>query len=308
MKKIKFLTILLCAFFLVSCASEKQESKTIIIGTMPSVDSLPLAIAEKEGFFEKHGVDVKLEVFNSPVQRDAALQANEIDGVIADSIALGLYQNADLDMRVLSLSSGNFNLIVNDKNIKEVKDLKGKQVIISENTVIDFLNYQILKEANLSEDDIEKVVIAPLPARLEALNNKQADAVILPAPYDTFALDNNHHIIKTIVNEQQQISLLLLNNTILEANSTDVENFVKAYNEAVDYLNSVNANDIKDLIIETVGYDQDSKQEIKLPNFIKITLPDANKVDEALQWSKERGLINKDLKAKDLMVEINVKD
>lgn len=160
----------------------------------------------------------------------------------------------------------------------------------------------------MSEKDIEKVVIAPLPARLEALNNKQADAVILPAPYDTFALESNNKIIKRIVNEEQQISLLLLNNSIVQANNNDLVKFAKAYNEAVDYLNKVDAKDIKDLLIDTVGYSQESSQEINLPNFIKITLPDATKVDEALAWSKNRGLISKDLKAKDLMVEINVKD
>ena len=73
-------------------------------------------------------------------------------------------------------------------------------------------------------------------------------------------------------------------------------------------MNKVDVKDIKDLLIDTVGYSQESSQEINLRNFIKITLPDATKVDEALAWSKNRGLISKDLKAKGLMVEINVKD
>lgn len=306
-KKISLLFVLFCAIFLVSCSNnETTEKTTIKIGTMPSVDSLPLAIAKEKGYFDKHNVDVQLEVFNSPLQRDSALQADEIQGVIADSVALGLYQNADLNMKVVSLSSGNFNLIVpNDSNIKDLKDLKGKKIIISENTVIDFLNDQLLKEAGLTDKDIEKVVIAAVPARLEALNNKQADAVILPAPYDTFATEQGNKVIKTIVNEQQQISMLLLNNDILTNNKKDVENFVKAYNEAVDYLNSVNPEEITDLIVETVGYKKDDISTIKLPHFIRITLPKEEKVAETLAWSKNKGIIQKDLKAKDLMEDIS---
>ena len=306
-KKLSLFFVLVCAFFLVSCSSSEADEKTTIkIGTMPSVDALPLAIAKEKGYFDKYNVDVQLEVFTSPLQRDSSLQANEIQGVIADSVALGLYQNADLNMKVVSLSSGNFNLIVpKNSNIKTLKDLKDKKIIISENTVIDFLNDQLLKEAKLSDKDIEKVVIAAVPARLEALNNKQADAVILPAPYDVLATEQGNKVIKTIVNEQQQISMVLLNNDILTNNQTDVENFVKAYNEAINYLNDVNPEEIKDLLIETVGYDKNAIATVKLPHFIPITLPKEEKVQEALDWSKNKGIIEKDFKAKDLMVDIS---
>ncbi|MDL2212280.1 ABC transporter substrate-binding protein, partial [Erysipelotrichaceae bacterium OttesenSCG-928-M19] len=180
----------------------------------------------------------------------------------------------------------------------------GKKVIISENTVIDFLNDQLLNEAGLTSDDIEKVVIAEVPLRLEALNNKQADAVILPAPYDTFAVEQGNKIIKTIVNEEQQISMLLLNDTILENNDENIANFVKAYNEAVAYLNTVDPNEISELIVETVGYSEENTKTIKLPKFLPITLPSESKIEDALNWSKEKKIIDKDLNAKDLMVDI----
>ena len=306
-KRLSLLTLFICFALIVGCSNKAEKSTTIKIGTMPSVDSLPLAIAQEKGLFEKYNVKVELQVFNSPLQRDSALQANEIQGVIADSVALGLFQNANLDMKVVSLSSGNFNLIVReDANIKDVKDLKGKKVIISENTVIDFLNDQLLQQAGLTSKDVEKVVIAAVPARLEALNNKQADAIILPAPYDTFATKQGHKIIKTIANEEQQIALLLLHNDILTNNKQGVGNFVKAYNEAVDYLNNVDQATIQELIITTVGYSKNDIKTIKLPNFMPITLPDATKVNEALAWSKDKGIITKEINAEDLMVEINV--
>ena len=40
----------------------------------------------------------------------------------------------------------------------------------------------------INRDDIEKVAIPAMPARLEALRNNQVDAAILPAPFNETAI------------------------------------------------------------------------------------------------------------------------
>lgn len=60
-----------------SSSSAKSDKKvTLNIGTMPAPDSLPLYVAQKEGYFKDQGLDVKLTNFKSPKERDAAISGD----------------------------------------------------------------------------------------------------------------------------------------------------------------------------------------------------------------------------------------
>ena len=57
------------------------DSTTLKIGIMPSVDYLPIAVAQEQGFFKR---PIKLVRFSSPMERDAALQTAEVDASVTD--------------------------------------------------------------------------------------------------------------------------------------------------------------------------------------------------------------------------------
>ena len=82
---------LICLLMIISClglagcsqgqttTEPRKTEKIIRIGVMPDVESIPLIIAEKNGYFEKEGVQVKLVHFKSAKDRDSALQGGEHD-------------------------------------------------------------------------------------------------------------------------------------------------------------------------------------------------------------------------------------
>lgn len=78
-------TLLLVALF-ISCTNKSKktaENDNILnIGVMSSMDYLPLAVAQENGFFEKEGVIVKINKFYSANERDAAFQSGNLDGTI----------------------------------------------------------------------------------------------------------------------------------------------------------------------------------------------------------------------------------
>ena len=91
-----FLT-LLCAL-LTGCggggktaAEAEQEAAedagvTVRIGVLQIADSFPLYVAEQEGLFEKHGVDVEIIEFQSASDQSVAYEAGELDGMMTDMI------------------------------------------------------------------------------------------------------------------------------------------------------------------------------------------------------------------------------
>lgn len=66
------LLIITLGLFPLGCNQDKQSAlpdKMITIGIMPDVDSVPFLIAEKNGYYAKQGVQVKIIPFKSAKDR-----------------------------------------------------------------------------------------------------------------------------------------------------------------------------------------------------------------------------------------------
>ena len=289
-------------------SEETTEKATLRLGVMGSIDAVPLVIAKENGYFDELGINLDLQIFKAAKDRDAALQAGELDGVLCDEVAISIYQNSGIDMKITGTTNGYWSLVAGkDSGVNSVNDLKGKKVGISERTMIDYLAHYIANENGMSDNDIEKVAIPAMPARLEALKNNQIDAAILPAPFNDNAIADGGKEIVKIYNKDIMISNTAFLQDFIDKNPEVVKNFYKAYDKAVDYINSNDISKYEDLIISTVGYSEDMKGKIELPEFNKNYLPAEEKVQEVLDWSKSNGIIEKDLKAKDVMSDIAVK-
>lgn len=266
---------------------------TLNIGVMSSVDMLPIFMADKNGYFEKNGVDVNVQVFKSFKDRDAALQAGELDGIIGDLVAISIYQNAGMDMVVTGSTDGVFMLVAGkDSKVNAIEDFNGEKVAISENTVIEYTIDQLMKEADKPLTAIQKEVIPPLPTRLEMLNAGEVDASLMPNPFSDAALAAGAREIKRISSETDEyISVTAFLNTVIEAKPDALKAFYKGYNEGVAYLNENEVASYEADVIEAVGYPETMKGKITVPVFKINALPEKALVEKVFAWSKEKGLL-----------------
>lgn len=282
--------------------SSPDENTKITMGVMGSIDAIPLVIAKEKGYFEEEGIDLDLQIFTAAKDRDAALQAGELDGVLADEVAISIYQNSDIDMRITGTTNGSWTLVAGkDSGIKTLADLKGKKMGISERTMIDYLADYIAVENGMNVSDIEKIAIPAMPARLEALKNNQIDAAILPTPFNDTAIADGGVEITKIYNEDIMISTTAFLQEVIEKNPEAIKGFYKAYDKAIEYINSTDISEYEDLVISTVGYSEDTRGNIVLPELKANYLPSEERVQAVFDWSKANGIIEKDLKAKDII-------
>lgn len=287
---------------------EVKETKKLSFGAMSSIDIVPIVIAKEKGYFEEEGLELDFQLFTAAKDRDAALQAGELDGVIADEIAISIYQNSGIDMKITGATNGAWTLVVGkDSGIENLEDLKGKKMAISENTMIDYLSDYIAEENGVNSSEIEKIAIPAMPARLEALRNKQVDTAILPAPFNDTAVADGGKGLATIDNADIMISAIGFLQDQIDNNEEAIKAFFTGYNKAVEYMKNTDLKEYEDIVIKTVGYSEDTKGNIILPELNTNYLPDAEKVQAVFNWSKDNGIISKDLKAEDIIVDKFIK-
>lgn len=309
-KFISVFTVAALASSLISCSASgsAEKSKSLTFGLMPSVDAVPFIIADEKGYFKEQGVDVKLEVFKSAKDRDAAFQAGSLDGIIGDEVAVCLYQNADFDVKITGITDGDFMLVAGkNSGIKTIADLKGKSAAISEKTVIEYTLDKVLEKNGLKPEDITSSAVPDISTRLEMLRNNKIDAALLPEPFSTLALNDGGTLLGSANKEGMYPSVSAFTQQSIDNKANSIKSFYKAYNEAVDYINSTPISEYEASVIKTVGYPEDMKGKITLPKFRKNVLPSDESLNDAIEWTKDKGLLKKTLVPKDLINDLALK-
>ena len=281
-----------------------RSEETFVIGLMPSEDAIPFILAKDQGFYEKEGIDVQLEVFKSAKDRDAAFQAGNLDGIIGDQVAIALYQNADFDVKIVSYTDCDFYLIAGkDSGIQTINDLVNRSVAISENTVIEYTLDKMLLNNNIQSTSVAKTAIPPIPTRVEMLNNNKVDAALLPQPFATFAMNEGGILIDKASENGLRPSVIAFTQSSIDANKEQIGQFINAYNQAVQYANQTPITEYEDLVIDTVGYPEDMKGKITLPTFSEIALPSSEELVSAIEWVEDKELSKKSISPEDLIYQ-----
>lgn len=310
MKKILVcLLIIISSISFMGCSKAKPAptpapvpAKTITIGVMPDVESIPFVIAEKNGYFTKEGVQVKLEHFMSAKDRDSALQSGKLDGVVTDVVAVLFANEGGINLKMISKNNGNIELMAGKTSgIKSISDLKGKNVGLSTNTIMEYSVDKMLEAGQLKPEDIKKVAIPQLPTRLEMLQGAKVDAAILPEPLSGLAVKNGATVLNSTDQMANKAGAIAFTSKSLQESPAEVTAVFKAYNDAVAYLNKEPIAGYADYVIQSQGFPAAIKDSLKLPQYTNAELPSEKIFNDVVKWMKDKNLIKGNYQYKDLV-------
>ena len=132
-----------------------------------------LAVAEDQGLWEKHGVEVKATSFtNGPLQIQA-LGTGDLDfGYIGPG---AFWLPASGQAKIVAMNTlGQADRVVAQPGIDSIQDLEGKKVAIPEGTSGDMILTLALQDAGMTKDDVEIVPMEPA-AIVAALSSGKVD-------------------------------------------------------------------------------------------------------------------------------------
>ncbi len=285
LKKLITMGLIACTVTMfMACGSKDNAASTNVneslkVGLMPAVDTAPILIAEKEGYFKELGLDVDVEIYTNAKDRQSALQSNSIDGAMTDFIALATNVNGGFKIKATTMTDGMFPVLEN-------KDFKGKKDIKVGMMEVSVSNYLIDKW--LSKDyNIEKVFIDEIPARLSAVASGELDMGLFPEPV---ASNGEVQGLKKVVyglDDNYSPNCMVFTEKALEEKGDAIKDFHVAYNKAVDKINS-NPEIAREILVEKIpNIKPEAKELIVLPEYKKASLPDSEYIDEIITWTED---------------------
>jgi len=189
-KKIWLLAILLLLSFAITTNWQRipinstevitlDSEQPIILGYSNWAGWWPWAIAQEEGLFAKHNVQVELRWYDNYSKSMEELAAGHIDAncqTLNDTISFA--QSAvkgEVVVLVNDNSAGNDKIIA-APGINRIEDLNNKHIAIEAGVVDDFLLTLALEKAKMSRSDV-KILDIETGAAVEAFAAGQVDAV-----------------------------------------------------------------------------------------------------------------------------------
>src|SRR5512136_48677 len=201
----------------------------------------PLYLAKEKGFFKKQGVDVEIVVIESPADRRAAFASDKIQGMattVDTHVMTAAAENPIPVKQVLALDDSNGgDGIVAKKEIKTIKDLKGKTVAaqLGAGASYFWLNY-VLAQNGLKLSDIQAVDMKAGDAGAAFVAGK-VDAAVTWEPWLSRAKDTPFGQVLIASNQTPGIIVdsLAFKPDFLKRRGDDVKKIIAAWNEAVQF-------------------------------------------------------------------------
>lgn len=274
------------------------NAEPLKVGLLRIDDSFPFYVAQQEGLFEKHGVAVELQDFSTARDQSTALQGGELDVLMTDTVVTALSIKGGSDIRIVAMAlgaepeEGRF-LVVSAPNsgITTPKQLEGKNVAISNNTMMDYLIDQF--EVELDLDELTTVNMPDLMLRTTTvLEGKDIDAAILPDPLAAYAVAEGANIVidDTNLGVNLSQSVVAVTNEAITEHSEQVAAMLAAYNEAIALIND-NPDQYRAFALECANVPENLSDSYPTPTFTANCVPTEAQIARVNAWLVEKELL-----------------
>ena len=296
---------------LAGCAPVPVEDGKLRVSLIPVLDTIPVYVAQQNGYFREQGIEVETIPVKSPQEQNALIQAGQVDGVLTDLVVVGLFNKETPQLKAIYTArrpfpnAPLFRILASPAGaIAGPADVKNVPIGISQNTVIDYLTNRLLEGAGLKADEIKGLDVNAIPVRYEQLLNGNLKAATLPDPLAQGAIAAGAKLIADDTQRPESSqSVLAFRTEVLRAKPATVKRFLVAWQKAVDEINA-NPTKYQGLLIEKANVPKSIQDSYKMPPFPQKGIPSEAEVADILKWMKGRGLVSRDVPYTD-MVEKN---
>jgi len=172
------------------------------VGIIPIIDVAPLKLGIEKGFFTQEGLEVTTQDAQGGAALVPAVVSGEYQFGYSNIVSLMVARSKNLPLKMVAvgarasddeLDDGSGQMMVKDPAIKTVQDLVGKTIAINTLAGIN----EVAVRTTLGKEGVDastvKFIEVPIPSMPAALDEGQADAVMVGEPFVTIAARAGAH-------------------------------------------------------------------------------------------------------------------
>ena len=274
-------------------AADSRSAAKLKIGILPDLDSLPILAGLRDGLYQSAGVTVELVSFKNPVERDAAFQAGTLDGIVSDTLGAVFSCLGGGDGVIVSVTTGRYGLAASPKSgCASIRDLAGKNIGISSNTVIEYVASTLMTEAGVPSEAFHSLAVAQMPVRLELLLADTLPGACLPEPLYSIAVSRGAIPLGDSGSLSGAPGVLMFTRASVKDKKAELSLFFGSYQKECARINA-NPENYRALLVESVGVPENLKGSFKFVTYEMPRLPRPDEIDLVTKWMLGKKLISR---------------
>jgi NitT/TauT family transport system substrate-binding protein len=251
------------------------------IGYIKVSSCLPFFVAIENGYFKDMGIDLEPVVCANSNEGSNAMVSGQLDGIVGFGLStlFSIEENSPGQFQIYLPCAEtqrkyvNCFLVSKDSPISTISQLKGKKIGTYEGTSLLKVLELILAKFMDPEKDVTLIQVA-MPLQIQALQNKQFDALFTIEPYVTIAVSKN---IARVLEENPRVKYVL-NPFPAGANAFSTK-FINRYPEL-----SMKILEAQVKAVDFINSNEDSAKRI-LPKYVPIE-PEIAVESNIYEWWK----------------------
>lgn len=258
-KKICGVCILLGMVLLGGCDIQPKESLEVAALKGPTGIGMVQMLQDME---DSKNPKYNIMLYQSPDEIVGKIVSGELDiACVPSNLGAVLYNKTEGGVKLLGLNTlGVLYIVENGQTVECIADLKDKTILASgkESTPEFVLNYVLSEKGLLHGQGVSVEFFGNHTEVVSKLITNEGSIALLPEPFVTTALAKNESVriavdVNEVWSELNQMKLpmgiIIASEKVVQENPKGVEEFLKAYEESVDFVNE-NLEDAAELVVE----------------------------------------------------------
>ena len=228
----------------------KEDSAALKIAVLPTLDCLPLYVAQELGLYDTTLVDVRLKPFTAQMDCDTALMGTTAEGAVTDLVRMERLVKQGARMHYVAQTGAYWQLFTNQNaRIHQLKHLEDKMVAMTRYSVTDMLTDKAVDSAKVKSEFVFRIQVNDIDVRMQMLENNVMDALWLPEPQATEARLAHHPVLLDSRRLGMNYGVLAFNQKKMRSydRRVQLDAFVKGYDAACDTINKLGIGHFRDL-------------------------------------------------------------
>ena len=221
--------------------SERQmtNDSTLRIAVMPTLDCLPLYVADATGMFGEEHINVRLMKYTAQMDCDTAILRGRVQGVFTDLVRAQRLLQKGANLHEVGATNLHWQLISNrNARLKDVRQLGDKMVGMTRFSATDFLTADLIDRSK-PKNEVFRIQVNNVFIRLKMLVGYEIDAAFMPEPQATVARMGKNNVLTDTKAKDIRLGVAVFSMAAKDQKKVRqaLPAFVKAYDRACDSLN-----------------------------------------------------------------------